>query len=299
MAVEVVSLHAVEILDSRGRPTLSVELGLDGGPTCRAGVPSGASTGSGEAAELRDGDPARYGGKGTRQAAENVNGPIADAVCGRSFETLAELDQAVMELDGTGDKSRLGANAIVGVSMAASRAFAASAGVALWRSLTPVGVTPRLPVPHFNVVNGGAHAPNELDFQEFMLAPLGASSYADAVRAGAEVYAALKARLAAAGHATGWVMRVVSRRRSLGRRTCCRSWLARSPTRATSRAVTGWRSLWIRRPASSTETAPITWPGRASRRRTWSATTRTWWTGSRYGASRTAWPRTTGTAGCG
>ena len=203
MAVEVVSLHAVEILDSRGRPTLSVELGLDGGPTCRAGVPSGASTGSGEAVELRDGDAGRYGGKGTRQAAENVNGPIADAVCGRSFETLVELDRAVMELDGTNDKSRLRANAIIGVSMAAARAFAAAAGAALWRSLTPAGVTPRLPVPHFNVVNGGAHAPNELDFQEFMLAPLGASSYVEAVQAGAEVYAALKARLAAAGHATG------------------------------------------------------------------------------------------------
>jgi enolase len=108
-----------------------------------------------------------------------------------------------MELDGSADKSRLGANAIVGVSMAAAKAFAVSAGVPLWQSLTPAGVTPRLPVPHFNVVNGGAHAPNELDFQEFMLAPLGASSYADAVRAGAEVYAALKARLGASGHATG------------------------------------------------------------------------------------------------
>ena len=203
MALEVVSLHAVEILDSRGRPTLSVELGLAGGAKCRAGVPSGASTGSGEAVELRDGDPSRYGGKGTRQAAANVNGPAADAVCGRSFGSLAELDRAVMELDGSADKSRLGANAIVGVSMAAAKAFAVSAGVPLWQSLTPAGVTPRLPVPHFNVVNGGAHAPNELDFQEFMLAPLGASSYADAVRAGAEVYAALKARLGASGHATG------------------------------------------------------------------------------------------------
>jgi enolase len=152
-------------------------------------VPSGASTGSGEAVELRDGDAARYGGKGTRQAAQNVNGPIADAVCGRPSETLAELDEAMMELDGTGDKSRLGANAIIGVSIAAARAFAVSAGTALWRSLTPAGVTPRLPVPHFNVVNGGAHAPNELDFQQFMLAPLGASSYTEAVRAGAEVCA--------------------------------------------------------------------------------------------------------------
>lgn len=203
MAIHVESLHAVEILDSRGRPTVAVELGLDGGVLAWAGVPSGASTGSGEAVELRDGDAARYGGKGTGQAVQSVNGEVAEAVCGRSFESLAELDRVVVELDGTPNKSRLGANAIVGVSMAAARAFSLSAGVPLWQSLTPAGVTPRLPVPHFNVVNGGAHAPNALDFQEFMVAPLGAPSFADAVRAGAEVYAALKARLAAAGHATG------------------------------------------------------------------------------------------------
>jgi enolase len=203
MAVQVVSLHAVEVLDSRGRPTLSVEMGVEGGRTFRAGVPSGASTGSKEAVELRDGDPSRYGGKGTRQAVQNVNGPIAEMVCDRSFDSLAELDQAVMELDGSANKSRLGANAIVGVSMAAARAFAGAAGVSLWQSLTPDGVAPRLPVPHFNVVNGGAHAANALDFQEFMLAPLGAPTYAGAVRAGAEVYAALKDRLANGGQSTG------------------------------------------------------------------------------------------------
>ena len=203
MTVTIASIHAVEILDSRGRPTLSVTLGTNAGTMHRAGVPSGASTGSGEAVELRDGDPARFGGKGTRTAVSNINGPISDTITGRSFASLDELDHTLIDLDGTANKSRLGANAIVGTSMAAARAFAESAGVPLWRYLTPDGVSPVLPVPHFNVLNGGAHAPNNLDFQEFMLAPLGAPSYAEAVRAGADVYAALKARLAAAGHATG------------------------------------------------------------------------------------------------
>jgi enolase len=166
-------------------------------------VPSGASTGTREAVELRDGDPARYGGKGVLRAVGNVNGEIDDALAGRTFTDLAELDQTLIALDGTDTKSRLGANALVGVSIAAARAFAASAGVPLWEYLTPAGVAPRLPVPHFNVVNGGMHAPNNLDFQEFMIAPVGARSMAEAVRAGAEIYAALRARLAAAGHATG------------------------------------------------------------------------------------------------
>jgi enolase len=166
-------------------------------------VPSGASTGSGEAVELRDGDAARFGGKGVLTAVEHVNSTISDAVSGRSFDRLDDLDHALIDLDGTNNKSALGANAIVGVSMAGARAFAAAAGLPLWRYLTPDGVSPVLPVPHFNVLNGGAHAPNSLDFQEFMLAPLGAPSYAEALRAGAEVYAALKGRLAAGGFATG------------------------------------------------------------------------------------------------
>lgn len=203
MSIAIASVHAVEILDSRGRPTLSVTVALADSSTHRSGVPSGASTGSGEAVELRDGDLARYGGSGTQSAVDNVNGPIADALSGRTFADLTELDQAVIDLDGTPNKANLGANAIVGVSMAAARAFAHSGSASLWRYLTPAGVTPVLPVPHFNVVNGGAHAPNSLDFQEFMLAPLGAPTFREAVRAGAEVYAALKARLAQAGFATG------------------------------------------------------------------------------------------------
>ena len=202
MAVKFDSLWATEVLDSRGRPTVWVQALLSGGQMVEAGVPSGASTGSQEAVELRDRD-ARYHGLGVLHAVDNVNGPIAQALVGRSWSSLLEVDTAMRELDGTPDKSRLGANAIVGVSMAVARGFALEAGEPLWRWLTPAGVTPRLPVPHFNVVNGGAHAPNPLDFQEFMIAPLGAQSLPEAVRAGAEVYAELRTELARRGFATG------------------------------------------------------------------------------------------------
>lgn len=203
MTYQISSLSAIEILDSRSRPTLAVSLALDGAPPVTAGVPSGASTGSREAVELRDGDKARYGGLGVTRAVGNVNGEIADTLRGRAFTDLAELDRVLIGLDGTATKSRLGANAIVGISMAAARAIAQSQGVALWRSLAPQGVTPRLPVPHFNVVNGGAHAANNLDFQEFMIAPIGAPNLAEAVRAGAEIYARLRSLLAGAGHTVG------------------------------------------------------------------------------------------------
>jgi enolase len=192
---DVTELSALEILDSRARPTLAVTVRLADGTTARAGVPSGASTGSREAVELRDGDKARYGGRGVLTAAANVNGELADLLRGRSWNSLAEVDLAMISLDGTPNKSRLGANATVGVSMALARALAASAGIPLWQWLAPDGVTPSLPVPHFNVLNGGVHAPNELDFQEFMIAPLGAPSMAEAVRAGAEVYGALRREL--------------------------------------------------------------------------------------------------------
>ncbi|WP_328912252.1 MULTISPECIES: phosphopyruvate hydratase [unclassified Streptomyces] len=204
MSVRFSALRAVEVLDSRARPTLQVTAALAGGRTVRAGVPSGASTGSREAVELRDGDPARYAGQGVRKAVGYVNGEIAEALVSRDFASAAEIDAALADLDGTRDKSRLGANAVTGVSLVAARAEAAGRGLELWQSLAAVaGTTPRLPVPHFNVVNGGVHAANNLDFQEFMLAPLGAPTLAAAVRAGAEVYGRLKARLAAAGHATG------------------------------------------------------------------------------------------------
>ncbi|WP_141313623.1 phosphopyruvate hydratase [Streptomyces spinoverrucosus] len=204
MTLQITNLHAVEILDSRARPTLAVTLETAGSMRVSAGVPSGASTGTREAVELRDGDRARYNGQGVLTAVGHVNGEIAQALTGRTFATAAEIDRALIELDGTDTKSRLGANAIIGVSLAACRAEAALAGRELWQHLAQIaGTTPRLPVPHFNVVNGGAHAANNLDFQEFMLAPLGAPSLPEAVRAGAEVYARLKARLSAEGHATG------------------------------------------------------------------------------------------------
>jgi enolase 1/2/3 len=200
---DVAELSALEILDSRGRPTLAVTARLGDGTAASARVPSGASTGSREAVERRDGDPARYEGRGVLGAAASVNTEIAGLLRGRSWASLAEADQAMVALDGTANKSRLGANATVGTSMALARALAASAGTPLWRWLAPEGVTPSLPVPHFNVVNGGVHAPNELDFQEFMIAPVGAPSMAEAVRAGAEVYAALRRELAGRKLSTG------------------------------------------------------------------------------------------------
>lgn len=202
MAVQFLSISAVEILDSRGRPTLSVSATLADGHQVYSGVPSGASTGSREAVELRDHDE-RYDGLGVRQAVANVNGPIAGLLTSRPFTALEQIDQALQALDGTPNKSRLGANAIVGVSMAAARAFALEAAQPLWQWLTPAAAHPRLPVPHFNVINGGAHAANELDFQEFMVAPIGAPSFSEALRAGAEVYRQLRSTLTDRGLTTG------------------------------------------------------------------------------------------------
>ena len=197
----ITDLSALEILDSRGNPTLQVDVTLASGASGRAGVPSGASTGSREAVELRDGDPARFGGKGVTQAVANVNGELRTLLRSRPWTSLAQVDAAMIEADGTGNKARLGANATVGVSMALARALAT--GGQLFEYLAPTGVSPRLPVPHFNVLNGGAHAPNSLDFQEFMIAPIGAPSLPEAVRAGAAVYAKLRGLLQQAGYATG------------------------------------------------------------------------------------------------
>jgi enolase len=202
--VAVVSeVSAVEVLDSRARPTLTVTVSLADGTTAVAGVPSGASTGSREAVELRDGDASRFGGQGVLRAVENVNGEIAEHLVGRDVSGQADVDRLLIDLDGSAGKQRLGANAIVGVSMAFARAAAQSRGVPLWQTLATVEGSPCLPWPCFNVVNGGVHAPNALEFQEFMLTPLGAPTVAEAVRAGAEVYAALRRRLAAGGFATG------------------------------------------------------------------------------------------------
>lgn len=203
MSYTVTNVHAHEIIDSRAKPTVEVALEMDG-VRAIAGVPSGASTGAREAVELRDGDKNRFGGAGVLTAVSNVNGELRDLVLGRSWDSLAELDQAMIELDGTPNKGRLGANAILGVSMAFARAASQFDRKALWKWLPGVkGQEPRLPVPCFNVLNGGVHAPNPLDFQEFMISPLGAPNFAEAMRAGAEVYAELKSLLAADGHSTG------------------------------------------------------------------------------------------------
>ena len=199
---QITDIGALEILDSRGRPTPQVRVTLAGGIAAVAGVPSGASTGSREAVERRDGDQGRFRGLGVLGAVEAVNGEIAKRLTGYRWRDLAEIDAALIELDGTAGKERLGANAIVGVSMACARALAVAAGRELWEWLTPAGVAPRLPVPHFNVINGGVHAPNPLDFQEFMIAPLGAPTLAEAVRAGAEIYGALRSLLAERGQVT-------------------------------------------------------------------------------------------------
>ena len=175
---QVTDVDALEILDSRGRPTLQVTVTLADGTKGVAGVPSGASTGSREAVERRDGDKSRYGGLGVLGAVGAVRGEIADRLRGQAWHDLAGIDEALIELDGTPDKARLGANALVGTSMACAQALASADGRELWDWLTPAGTQPRLPVPHFNVVNGGVHAPNPLDFQEFMIAPLGAGSFA-------------------------------------------------------------------------------------------------------------------------
>jgi len=194
---QIETVHARQILDSRGNPTVEVELGLRSGALGRAAVPSGASTGEFEATELRDGGAA-WGGKGVTQAVANVNGEIADAIAGADVLDQAGLDRTLIELDGTPNKSRLGANAILGVSLAAARAAAGEERLPLWRYLG--GEEARvLPVPMMNVLNGGAHADNSVDFQEFMVVPVGADSFADALRMGAEVFHALKKTLSGRG----------------------------------------------------------------------------------------------------
>jgi enolase len=193
-------IHARQILDSRGNPTVEVEVGLDSGATGRAAVPSGASTGEFEAAELRDGEQ-EWGGKGVSKAVANVNGEIAAALIGARADEQAGIDRTLIELDGTPNKSRLGANAILGASLAVAKAAAAAAGEPLYRFLGGAGAHV-LPVPMMNVLNGGAHADNKVDFQEFMVVPTRASSFSEALRMGTEVFHALKRTLHERGLAT-------------------------------------------------------------------------------------------------
>jgi len=199
----IASVRAREILDSRGNPTVEVEVALDSGEIGRAAVPSGASTGSREALELRDGGK-RYRGKGVTRAVANANGEVARALTGHPLDGLAEqaaLDRRLCELDGSAAKSRLGANALLGVSLAAAHAAARRAAIPLWRWLLD-GRKPLLPLPMMNILNGGAHAQTRVDFQEFMILPTGAPSFAEALRMGAEIFHALREVLHQAGHAT-------------------------------------------------------------------------------------------------
>lgn len=198
------SIHAREILDSRGNPTVQVEILLKGGATGCASVPSGASTGALEALELRDGDRDRFLGKGVRKAVNHVNGEIADCLRGADVRDQAAIDHAMLELDGTDNKNRLGANAILGVSLASAHAAAAGGRIPLFRHLGQVYGNDRfvLPVPQFNIINGGAHADNSIDFQEFMVMPVGATDFPEALRYGAEVFHTLKRVLSGKGYAT-------------------------------------------------------------------------------------------------
>ncbi|MEV6247962.1 phosphopyruvate hydratase [Streptomyces sp. NPDC051742] len=196
------SVTARRIIDSRGNPTVEVDVVLADGSLGRAAVPSGASTGAREAVELRDGDSARWHGKGVDRAVAHVNGEIAASVRGRAAADQAGLDAALVALDGTATKSRLGANAILGVSLASAKAAAAAHGLPLYRYLGGTDAH-LLPLPMMNIVNGGAHADNPLDFQEFMIAPVGADTFAEAVRMGSEVFHTLRRDLLAAGHSTG------------------------------------------------------------------------------------------------
>jgi enolase len=197
----ITAVRGREILDSRGNPTIEVDVSLADGAFGRAAVPSGASTGAHEAIELRDGDAARYGGKGVLKALQAVNQDLAEALMGLDAGDQLKLDQTMIELDGTANKARLGANAILGVSLAAAKAAAASAHQSLYRYLG--GANARtLPVPLMNIVNGGAHADNPIDIQEFMIMPVGAASLSEAVRVGAEVFHALRQQLKDAGHST-------------------------------------------------------------------------------------------------
>ena len=287
-----------EILDSRGNPTVEVDVRLEDGAVGRAAVPSGASTGAHEAVELRDSDPGRYGGKGVRRAVEAVNGPICDALTGLAATDQIRIDHTMIALDGTANKGRLGANAILGASLATAKAAAQSLGTPLYRYVG--GVSARtLPVPMMNIINGGAHADNPIDIQEFMIMPVGAETLSEAVRIGAEVFHALKKGLAKAGHNTavgdegGFAPNLSSTTEALDfvdevdrdrRLQARRGRLPRARLRR-HRVLHG--------------TASTTWPARArsARPRRTPTISPGSSTPTRSSRSRTACPRTTGTAG--
>ena len=194
--IKISNVRGREILDSRGNPTVEADVTLADGSTARAGVPSGASTGSREAVELRDGDKSRYLGKGVQKAVANVNGELRDALLGNEFDDQRAVDQCMIDLDGSDNKGRLGANALLAVSLATAKAEAVSKGLSLFRHL---GDNTTMPVPMMNIINGGAHANNSVDIQEFMVLPVGAPSFTEALRYGAEIFHSLKSVLSSQG----------------------------------------------------------------------------------------------------
>ncbi len=253
MARKIASVRALEILDSRGNPTVKVLVTLDNGIAMSACVPSGASTGENEALELRDGDKKRYGGKGVLKAVANVNNTIASKLLGLDAARQAEIDRLMIDLDGTPTKSKLGANAILGVSMAVARAAAAAAELPLYAYLGGTGAV-RLPVPMMNILNGGKHADNSVDFQEFMVMPIGAPSFAEALRYGAETFHALKKILHDRKYATSVGDEEASLPISRATRKPAKSFSRPSRQRATCRARTS-PSPSTRPPVRSTRTA--------------------------------------------
>ena len=296
----IVDVHARQILDSRGNPTVEVDVTLEDGSMGRAAVPSGASTGAHEAVELRDGDKSRWGGKGVSKAVEAVNGEIAEAVVGRDAEDQAGLDAAMIALDGTENKGRLGANAILGVSLATAKAAADALGLPLYRYVGGVEAN-LLPVPMMNILNGGVHADNGIDFQEFMVMPVGAPTFAEALRCGAEIFHALKSGASSGGLVDGGrrrgrlraerssrpakrsiiIEKAVERRGLQARRRCAAR--ARLRGERISSRTARYRMKGEGKTLSSAEN------GRFSRR------SRVQIIRSRR--SRTAWPRTIGTGG--
>jgi enolase len=256
----IATVQAHEILDSRGNPTIRVHLTLDDGSTVSSSVPSGASTGQHEVIELRDEDKARYGGKGVLKAVANINDHIAPELIGRDPARQAEIDAMLLALDGTPNKAKLGANAILGVSMAVSRAAAEAANLPLFAYLGGSGVT-RLPVPMMNILNGGKHADNSMDFQEFMVMPIGAPTFAEALRYGVETFHALSKILGGRDIQSLSATRAGSRPTSRTMRRPANSSSKRSRRRAMTRART-LRSHSIPPPAPSSMAASMALPNR-------------------------------------
>ena len=298
-------VDAREILNSRGNPTVEVDVILEDGSVGRAAVPSGASTGAHEAVELRDGDQGRYGGKGVLRAVANVTDTIAPALYGLDASDQAGIDDVLRDLDGTPNKAELGANAILGVSLAVAHAAAAAFDLPLYRYLGGVGAR-TLPVPMFNILNGGKHAQDSTDFQEFMVMPVGVATYSDALRAGSEIFAALRAILHDEVMRPARATKAGSPRRSRRTRRRSRSSCGPSSGPATDRASTSPsrstrpRPSWSSRGVALAASRPATcWPRKAGRstRANWSTCGPTGFRATRSCRSRTASPRTTGRAG--